>query len=398
MLTFFMTMGMYLGYRTLAYWSRRRLRRSWTPWLWVGASGLVFGLALLTKFSALLLLPMWFVLLLFFWPELKKSWFPWRSGRQFLTIIQKFGRLLLPLVLMSVIGLGCLYLLKFSPAFNQLFARGNDFLYSGSEFLARPGAIISQNLKLALAVLGNYVFGYVFLAAIILALACWRRERRPIYLLLIALAYLLPILFFGAVVYPRYFLPAVTFILLSFSLSLAHLTSAKTWLKLVLVGLYLVLGGRFMLTAWFKPAALPLTQIDRTQYFVEWSAGYGIKETVAFLQSRARAAKARGILVLTEGHIGTLPDGLQVYFFNQTVRDNLQIEGVGQPVKTENLDKFALQQGYPDFDALRNEYEQIFLVVNSHRLELDYLRDRQPVAEFARPDPFDPTLQIWQLK
>jgi hypothetical protein len=200
------------------------------------------------------------------------------------------------------------------------------------------------------------------------------------------LLFLLPILFLGKVVYPRYLLPVLPFLIISFCLSLSLVTSHfKKSIVAILLSLIFLIGSYWTYSSLTAPEKMPLTHNEQIQLLGEWSAGYGIIHTVALIEELSKEVPT---LVLTEGHIGTLPDGLQIYFYNRPTRNNIRIEGVGQPIKDENL----LEK-----QAIIDDYQQVLLVVNSNRLELSESWQKTLLAYFRRPVSNAPSLQVWRL-
>ena len=284
--------------------------------------------------------------------------------------------------------MGCLALLKISPAFGQLFARGGDFLHPLNEFFAQPFKIITDNIILFLQVLANYLGGLFFGVTIFLALGlAWqKRFWPPLWLILSGLAYATPILLLGKIIYPRYFLPVLPFFLCSFLVSLSRLRRRDFFgFKLILFVLILLNGFYFTFCSLTTPEKMPLTPQDQSQLFTEWSSGHGIKESVALIADISRSTKT---LVLTEGYFGTLPDGLQIYFWKNPARNQIRIEGAGQPIA--NL---------KHVQDLINQYQQVLLVVNSYRLQpdADFILP-ELLAEYPRPLPDSPSLQVWRVK
>ena len=384
-LTFFLSASFYFSFRALEkiFATKITTNKDFLFHLFnrpLFLASLFFALALFTKFSAILFIPVLVTLIFYFWSAPKIN----KLSKKIWLQIYKIILLATPLILIAFFA-GCLFLLlKLHPAFSQLFSRGGDFLYSWTDFWQQPLSIIYQNLFFVQEVLSAYLTNILFFSAIVLAICFWRRDRRPLLLLISGCAFITPIILFGQVLYPRYLLPALPFFLCSFALSLTHFyfRFAKQT-RIILLALFFLTGGYFTYCSIFAPAKMLLPEDDITQYLVEWSSGYGITETVAYLEELKTAAPT---LVLTEGYFGTLPDALLVYFFNRNV-DNLRIEGIGQPVS--NLDKADPQ--------LLASYDQIVLVVNSHRMFLDLPADKL-LKEFTRPLPDSPSLQIWNLK
>lgn len=382
-LTFFLSLSFYFAYKSLEIFQRKisnfgtfklsnLLAKIFSPALFFSA--LFFSLALLTKFSAILFLPVLVTLLFYFWP---------------ITIAskrEKIVHLLSCLTILIVIGFlaGCLLLtLKISPVFPQLFSRGGDFLYSLSDFFAHPVSIIHHNLQLFSQTLSNYLTSIVFIFSFVFAIYLWPQDKKPALLLLSGLAFLSPILLLGKVIYGRYLLPVLPFFILSFNLSLAYLhTILSKILKTILLCAFFLISGYFTYTALFNPAKMLLTADDSLQYLNEWSSGYGIAETISLINQFKSQVPT---LVLTEGSFGTLPDALLVYYFNQDV-NNLKIEGIGQPV-----------YGWDKWQSLIDQYPQAILVVNSHRMKVNLTREKL-LGNFSRPSSTAPSLQVWNLK
>ena len=382
-LTFFLSLSFYFAYKSLEIFQRKistfktlklsnLLAKIFSPALFFSA--LFFGLALLTKFSAILFLPVLVTLLFYFWPATISS------------KREKIAHLFSYLTILIAIGFlaGCLLLtLKISPVFPQLFARGGDFLYSLNDFFAQPTTIILRNLQLFSETLSNYLTSIVFIFSFVFAIYLWPQDKKPALLLLSGLAFLSPILLLGKVIYGRYLLPALPFFILSFNLSFAYLhTILSKILKTILLSAFFLVSGYFTYAALFSPAKMLLTPDDSLQYLNEWSSGYGITETISLInQLKAQAPT----LVLTEGSFGTLPDALLVYYFNQDV-SNLKIEGIGQPV-----------YGWEKWQSLIDQYPQAILVVNSHRMKAQ-LPSEKLLGNFSRPASVAPSLQVWNLK
>lgn len=376
-LTFFLTTSFYFAYQSLASLGKPKLQLKQflrqtiinAKVLW---AGVFFGLALLTKFSAILFLPVLITLLFYFWPP-KKTQF-WSRLATMVTV----------LIAIAAIGGGCFLLLTISSAFPQLFARGGDFLFSLSDFFKQPSAIISQNFITISEMLAAYLTNILFFSSIVLAIYLWPRDHRPIWLIISGLAFVAPIAILGKIIYARYLLPALPFFILSFTLSLNYfnLTRSLRAIKNILLILFFVNGIYFTWANIFAPEKMILPASDQIQYLGEWSSGHGIEETIAFIDLLREQGE---VLVLTEGYFGTLPDALLMEYFNRDTT-GLRIEGIGQPVN----DVVRHQE-------LIDQYAQAILIVNSHRMQVPLSSDKL-LAQFERPVAEAPALQIWNLK
>lgn len=355
--------------------------------IWALAAGSCFGLSLLTKLPAILFLPGLTLVII-------QSYFQIKSQPSFKNLLQKLKDWLPLLMLMSFVGLGIFLLLKLHPAFGQLFSRGGDFLFKISDLsLTRISQNIWTNGLSFIEIFGRYL---TWGGLIIILLGLFTPKRRQMIGLLIfmAISFVLPIQIVGKVIYARYLLPAALPLTLAVILALESIVSKINFEKNVLlkIGYSLAIAAlvaqcvtqssRFMLYAWVNPNWLDFTAADRVQYLTEWSAGNGLKEV---FETAMIVNKKQSLLILTEGYFGTLPDGLLMYFHQQQL-GNLFIEGIGQPVRNIPL-KMIEKAKY---------YDQVWLVVNSHRMKLDLPVD-QLLGQYCRL-PGTPCLQIWNLK
>ncbi len=385
--SFFISLTFILTYQaTGAYLSRDKDKNSW--YWWTLAAGTSWGLAMWTKFSCLLLAPVLATV-----PFYHAQWSKIKNKQNRESFWRSLASQLMPLFVISAIGVIIFAVLKISPAFPMLFSRGGDFLYSVGDFLRQPFAILTYNVLNFARVITNYTGLTMTVTTLCMALiyVCRRRSRTalPLLILISGFAYALPIIMLGKVVYPRYFLPVVPFIIVSFVVCLSLIRRIELInFKLALILIVLVTGHYWSWRIHTNPFKLPLLPADRQQLFWDWSSGHGIKQTAEYLQELAASKK---LLVLTEGFVGTLPDGLQIYLWKSSVRDNIKVLGLGAP-PIHNFDKLSPQ---PNWD----EYDEVLLVANSHRLDLD--EDIKPVAlvqEYERPQADAPTLQVWRLK
>jgi len=335
-------------------------------------TGLFLGLSFLIKLPAVLLIPLIPISLILFLAKEKLFKACALSGVPVLT------------------GLFIFSLLRLHPAFPQLFSRGGDFLFTLEEIFTQQEwrTVLKQMPKYG-TTLSTYLTWPVILLSFYAFFTKHRRAAWISHLSWMAFAY--PIFLMGKVVYPRYLLPVTPFITVAASLGFSHLFSqlqsklqstSKKILQVLIFLIIIIISGRsllFMFTQYTDPSQSNFVPIDQEQYLYEWSAGYGISETVSLLN---QLAKTKKVLVLTEGYFGTLPDGLLMYLHRRPV-DNLFITGIGQPINQLKSSKNT------------SNFDQVLLVANSHRIN-NPLNNSRLILEICRPHKA-PCHQVWDI-
>lgn len=345
---------------------------------WTVVTAISIGLSMWAKLPAVLIIPsLW----------LYPLWLTKKSADRTKHLV---------LVTVAILGGLAIFLsLKLHPAFPQLFSRGGDFLYPWREVVL-DGKWRQTLINIPTYL--NYFKIYLTLPVLLLSLVGQflpnQKIRQAQHALLIStLLFAGPIILLGQVVYPRYFLPISVFLSVSAGLAAQQVVQFKNQLKnkqlqqvlnLGLVTLLIWIGlnsARFMYFSLTQPNLIPLVSADQEQYLYKWSSGHGIKDSVAFIQ---KLAQNQSVAVATEGYFGTLPDGILMYLHRQDV-ENLYVEGIGQPVQKIS-DKFK---------ARTQDFDQMLLVVNSHRLKMK-IPSKNLLQEYCRPDGA-PCLQVWDV-
>ncbi len=365
----------------LSIWSFLKYLSSKDFWFCV-LSGLFLGLSLWTKLSAILAFPMIGVMILLHPYILRKKIDQPLVKKVVIGSFTAFG-----------LGLGLFLALKLQPAFGQLFSRGGDFLYPLAELTGRQIFLnIFNHGRDFLGVFSSYLTPSALLVAVS-AIFLPKHRRQILVLSLSALAFCLPIMVMGKVIYPRYLLVAALPITLAISFAIENFIVAiqgegkmvnKIFLSFffaLMIAHSISYTSAFWLYAWINPNRLPLTKADKEQYLSEWSAGNGLSETASAI---LEVSKSKKILVLTEGYFGTLPDGILLYLHNKNV-ENIFVEGIGQPVRA--IPPKQIEQS--------KNFDVVWLVVNSHRLDLSPAPSKL-VARYCRL-PGDPCLEVWDI-
>ncbi len=314
--------------------------------------GLLWAAALLTKPAALLFILLTPTLLLLI-PV--KNWF-------------KKIKKLIPLgALTGIIAIGIYNLQRLSSAFHMINRRSADYLRSSSDFLNNPLEFIPATLKVFFGWLVSYLsWPALVLLAITWVLALKKKSKKIAFLSILAIIPFIIQASVGKIVYPRYLLPIIPFILIILSWGLNNFKKIFSLLFIILIAVYWLKFDYLLLT---NPALAPLDNWEKTQYFYEWSAGYGLKEITDYLNN---IPQDQSVLVSTEGGFGTLPNGLTIFF---NTSPNIYIRGLGFPEEkiTPAMEKALISN------------HQVYLVFNEHRLG-DYNRSRlELIAEYPRP-------------
>ncbi|KUK79514.1 MAG: Uncharacterized protein XD95_0328, partial [Microgenomates bacterium 39_7] len=283
-----------------------------------------------------------------------------------------------------LLSLTLFLLLKIHPAFSQLFTRGGDFLFSWQEIL------LENRWKETIPSVPNYLSYFVqYLTWPIVffsILGIFLKQKRSVILMHLSwLSFAIPIFVMGRVVFARYLFPVSLFITLAATISIGQLINMKNFVKYIvyaLLFLAVIKSSQFILSSLFSPESIPFISSDQKQYLTEWSAGYGVRETVKLIED---LSGTQVIYVMSEGYFGTLPDGLLMYLHRQPV-DNIFIQPIGQPIRT-----------LPAKQSIKNAelIDRFLLVGNSHRLVLN-LEKASLIYESCRP--FDsPCHQVWDV-
>jgi hypothetical protein len=306
--------------------------------------GLIAGAVLLTKPSGLLFLLLNLLLL----------------------PMKNIKKLIKPGLVTAVITAGLYNFLRLSSAFPLISSRSQDYLRSNQEILHNLFQYFLPTFKVFFSWLVSYLsWPAILLVMISLLLAVKKRTTIIIILFIWVLVPFLVQVSIGKIIYPRYLLPIIPFLIIILSWGLTRINKMLWLLALVFIFSWLKFDW-FILT---NPLKAPLDPWERGQYLQQWSSGYGLKEIKDYLNNLPQDQQ---ILVATEGSFGTLPNGLQI-FFNQS--DHIEILGVGFPDKTVS----------PAMEQALKEGKKVYLVVNAHRYNLSASNRLTLISEYVRP-------------
>jgi len=261
--------------------------------------GAITGFGMLTKTStdyAFALLP--FALLLF---DFKKK--DWKK---------RLGKVIVYFLIVVVIANALYSILRLSPFFYIIAQKNYVFLHTPKEMLADPFGYFLPNLVPLINWLGIYMT-IPFLLLVVCSFLVGKTFFREKLLLLVW--FVIPFLasaLIARLLYPRYILSMTLPLLIlgGYGLYYAIMFVKKLWLQVVVVIVFLtmfVINDYYIITD-FAKASVPTSDIG--QYVAGWPSGVGVKETVAFLQEKAKTQK---IYIGTEGTFGLMPYALEMY-------------------------------------------------------------------------------------
>jgi len=270
--------------------------------------GFLMGAGALTKssnFFSMYCLP--FTLLLFnfsklnFWKRLLK----WAS-----------------LVIFAVIITQIIYsILRLSPLYSMIGIKNATFVFPFSEWISHPFTFFSGNLN----ALTDWLFGYLTLPySILLAVSIvviYKKTREKLLLIIYFAVPFFALAVFGELIYARFIFFMSLYLLPLASWGLVFLIDLlKTKLKLkknseilftIIMTLVFVSFPAFIcIQLLVDPVNAQIPNTDRTQYISSWAAGWGVNESVQFIENKAKSGK---VFVGTEGTFGLMPESLELY-------------------------------------------------------------------------------------
>lgn len=275
--------------------------------------GFVLGGAVLTKssgFFAAYLLPL--TLLLF---DFKKNQ---RWQRLFKWAI---------LVILAIAISQALYsVLRLSPFFHIIAEKNGTFIYTFQEWITHPFEFFIPNLRTML----EWLFSYFNIFAILLIFGLIDKKFIKENLLIVSY-FLIPFLIlalFGKTLYPRHFYFMTLSLIPLVSLGLYYfVTKAQVFFKnkkaayalvILFISYPLYVSLQFAINL---PKAM-IAKSDVEQYISSWPAGWGVKESIVFLQNQSKDKK---IYVFTAGTFGLMPASLELYL---NKNPNIIIKGI----------------------------------------------------------------------
>lgn len=318
--------------------------------------GLIFGSALWTKTPGTFFIILSFLTPLISWEEkIKKKYWAYS-------------------LFSAVLGFGIYNLLRASKGFWLIAKRNADYVYSFPELINR-GLLnpLIPNFTSSL----SWIFSYLtpLLAITSFAATGYILLKKNKIGLVLFLWFIIPILggaFISKAYTARYILISIPYLLIISAIMLEKLNKIillrSNKLALFIILIPAVLFDYYLLTNIEKA---PIPHRERSGYLEEWSSGYGIKEVSDYLINKSNELGGSKIYVMTEGYVGTLPDGINIYTYKYK---NIESFGIGWPVGSfpPNLNDY-LSRG------------KVYLVVNQSRMKLPSTDNLKLINKYPKP-------------
>lgn len=280
----------------------------------------------------------------------------------------------------AAISWGIYNILRLGPQFTQLAIRNKDYIWSLNDIIKHPLDPFLPHLSDTVTIISRYISWPIFGLILVALVYSFSKKKFNRYLLLVIFWCLLPLiasLAIAKVFTARYIL----FCLPPFFIAAGYFISqlpAKTYFLLPIL---LIPNFIFIYQLSTKPfsVTLPATEAG---YVKDWTSGWGIKSVSEYLINRSTQAN---VIVGTEGAFGTLPDGLQIYTNNIP---RLTVFGVGLGL-TKVPEKLL--------DARRHG-DEVYLLANRSRLQLDSDQNTLLVLVSSTPKPDNDALLLYRLQ
>ena len=264
--------------------------------------GYLLGGAMITKtpgFFNILVLPMTLIT------------FNWFAKNRQLKLLKQFG-----LWIISVAtAMGIYNILRLGPGFVNLNSRNQDYIFSPERLLSNPLDPFIPHLN---DILDWFPKLLTFPLSILLLISIfWVFYKRNLTAITILVWALIPLIIQTLLLKTftaRYILFSMPPLLIVSAFALIDMVATYKnkikWFLPIFLGLFLSFAIMINSNFLFSPEKANLSKGERTGYFEDWTAGYGLKEIAQYLIDQSQ----KGLVVVgTEGSFGTLPDGLQIY-------------------------------------------------------------------------------------
>lgn len=276
------------------------------------AAGIVIGLGLLTKSSAifsLYLLPFGLLLL----PKIN-----------FQSVVKYCAFSLIAVVFAKAIE----SFLRLSDYYNVIEGKNHEFIYTLQEVVKDPIKLIIQNSAIIFPWLIDYL-GIPLLLLVLFSLFFKKQWKITFFLFAYSVIPLFALILFGKQLYPRYilFMTWPLLLLAGFTIQRfdqwVHRRHMFTFTALIIILAIPLYTDYLLLT---NPLKAKLPEIERWQLLNGDPSGFGLNELVNFFNAK----KDKRLLIVTDKPLGILPNGLAIHY---PLHGNFRIAGADSVTK-----------------------------------------------------------------
>jgi 4-amino-4-deoxy-L-arabinose transferase-like glycosyltransferase len=288
-----------------------------------------------------------------------------------------------------LIGYGFYNILRLGPNYSMIASRNADYVWPISHFLFTPFDPLKPWLLQSwqwIVMMGPWPI------LVLLILGYFLNFKKNWKALLVLTIWFLGPIFieseFAKVLTARYILFTIPYLVII--ASSAFLEQRNILIKILTVILALLIAHSLVFDYHLltSPEKANLPRSERSGYLEEWTAGQGIKETADYLINEQITHPDEKIIVGTEGHFGTLPDGLMAYLNNEK-----QITVIGVGLNFTNIPKPLIES--------RNFGNKTYLLINNDRFQGDAEKEGlKLIAEYPKalkPDGTRESLLFFEL-
>ncbi|OGH04054.1 MAG: hypothetical protein A2W22_00310 [Candidatus Levybacteria bacterium RBG_16_35_11] len=218
-------------------------------------------------------------------------------------------------------------ILRLSPLFSTIAAKNGTFIYPFSEWINHPFTFLIGNLS----ALWDWLFGYLAISYLILILISvifiFKEFKEKLLLIVYFAIPFFALAVFGKLIYARFIFFMSLYLLPLAGWGLVFLIDQlRSKLKInklgyILVAVFIAYPAFISFTLLTNPINAMIPNTDKSQYLNSWAAGWGVKESIQFIEKEARKGK---VYVATEGTFGLMPESLELYLVKNK---NVTIKG-----------------------------------------------------------------------
>jgi len=200
---------------------------------------------------------------------------------------------------------------RLSPFFHYVGEKNHTFIYTIPELLKNPFNSFWFNLySIPYYVLMESAFVVIILGLIGWGLLLKNDLKLGMYLTAWTLIPYVIFCFVAKVMYPRYIIFFASLFAIYFTYFFIFISKKNKLMSSVFLILFFISVAYFDYAILFNYKNIPLPEIDRGQYIVGGSSGYGIKEIIAYARD---LSQDKPVKILTEGNFGMAGDVLDTF-------------------------------------------------------------------------------------